>query len=84
MEVNSPIFKCSPYIVVTGKAREEDPLVHYLVIHEEYQVIEYETDILAAAIAWAQHFSKELEKIMRGETPDTPAALNVLSFNRPN
>lgn len=82
MEVSSGIiYQAEPYVVYAGKSREDDPLPHYLVVHQEYHVIEYETEILTAAIAWTQHFSSELKKIMVGEATQTgETTQNVLPF----
>jgi hypothetical protein len=81
MEVtHTNIYSCGPYSIHVGKIKEGD-LTHYLVMHTEYEVVEYETDILAAGIAWAQHFAGELEKLKKGEPSDTEGVgQNVLPF----
>jgi len=84
--IHADIYSCKPYTVHAGKLRDDDDRTHYLVMHDKYNVVEYETDILAAAIAWAQHFASELTKLEAGEKSDTTAELgqNILPFGRPN
>lgn len=86
MEVNNPaIYVAGPYAVYTGRMQADTPL-RYLVVHNEHQVCEYETDVLAAAIAWAKHFNEELIKLLNGEKSVTGDVVgqNVLPFGRPN
>ncbi len=86
MEVSEVvIFASGPYEVRVGTLTPEDAKRHYLVLHREYGVVEYETDILAAAIAWAKHFDEELGKMLRGEANQTEVmSQNVLPFSKPN
>lgn len=75
------VYQCAPFSIHVGRMKEDD-VTHYLVVHDTFEVVEYETDILAAAIAWAQHFSGELEKLQKGEPSDTADVTgNVVPFS---
>lgn len=80
MEVIAEISLIGPYRIIAGRTKPEDD-VHYIVVHNVYGVIEYETEVLAGAYAWATHFKDELEKMVSGEKSDTrEVADKVLPF----
>lgn len=83
MEVTTDIiYQSGPYEIFVGRQKDDEPL-HYMVRHSIYQVVEYETEVFAGAIAWAQHFEGELKKLLAGEPADTTTvAQNVLPFGK--
>jgi hypothetical protein len=83
MEVMSKrIYFMAPYGVFAGKMKPDDE-VHYLVKHEEYGVVEFESEILPMAIGWVQHFAGELTKFLAEDTPkDHISESNIVPFNK--